>query len=401
MDSKQLTWTRRRFGWTTTLTALVAVGLITACGGGGSGSGSPGAVTASAFTAGPVRGFGSIIVNGVRFDDSGAEIENEDGVRGSSDDLRLGSMVEIESGRIDDSTGRATAVRIRFGSEIKGPVASVDVAANSFVVLGQVVEVKPETVFDDSLGASSVAGLTGKVVEVHAQRDAATGHYVATRIEAEDDASGFKLRGTISALDTTAKTFRIGDAVISYASLNAADMPAGLADGMTLRVRVATTQVDGMWVATRIRSGDRLVEDHDDARLQGNVTAFTSATRFEVNGIPVDASAARIDDGPVTPGSVVEVRGSARDGTLVAERVKVLDGSDDSISGVELHGSISGVDSSTKTFLLRGVKVAYGGSVSYERGSEAQLVDGAQVEVKGTLSDDRSTLSATRIKFED
>ena len=401
MDSKQATWTRRRFGWTTTLTALMAAGLITACGGGGSGSSGTGATTASAFTAGPVRGFGSIIVNGVRFDDSGAEIENEDGVRGSSDDLRLGSMVEIESGRIDDSTGRATAVRIRFGSEIKGPVASVDVAANSFVVLGQVVEVKPETVFDDSLGAGGVAGLVGKVVEVHAQRDAATGHYVATRIEAEDDASGFKLRGTISALDTTAKTFRIGDAVISYASLNAADMPAGLADGMTLRVRVATTQVDGMWVATRIRSGDRLVEDHDDARLQGNVTAFTSATRFEVNGIPVDASAARIDDGPVTPGSVVEVRGSARDGTLVAERVKVLDGSDDSISGVELHGTISGVDSSAKTFMLRGVKVAYGGSVSYERGSETQLVDGAQVEVKGTLSDDRSTLNAAQIKFED
>lgn len=401
MDSKQTTWTRRRFGWTTTLTALMAVGLITACGGGGSGSGGTGATTASAFTAGPVRGFGSIIVNGVRFDDSGAEIENEDGVRGSSDDLRLGSMVEIESGRIDDSNGRATAVRIRFGSEIKGPVASVDVASNSFVVLGQVIEVKPETVFDDSLGASSVAGLAGKVVEVHAQRDAATGHYVATRIEAEDGATGFKLRGTISALDTTAKTFRIGDALISYASLNAADMPAGLADGVKLRVRVATDQVGGMWVATSIRGDDRKVEDHDDARLQGNVTAFTSATRFEVNGIPVDASAARIDDGPVTSGSVVEVRGSARDGTLVAERVKVLDGSDDSISGVELHGTISGVDSNAKTFMLRGVKVAYGGSVSYERGSEAQLVDGAKVEVKGTLSDDRSTLSAAQIKFED
>jgi Domain of unknown function (DUF5666) len=402
MDSKQTTWTRRRFGWTTTLTALMAVGLITACGGGGgSGSGGTGTTPASAFTAGPVRGFGSIIVNGVRFDDSGAEIENEDGVRGSSDDLRLGSMVEIESGRIDDSAGRATAVRIRFGSEIKGPVASVDVAANSFVVLGQVIEVKPETVFDDSLGASSVAGLVGKIVEVHAQRDAATGHYVATRIEAEDGATGFKLRGTISALDTTAKTFRIGDAVISYASLNAADIPAGLADGMRLRVRVATAQVDGKWVATSIRGGDRRVEDHGDARLQGNVTAFTSATSFEVNGIPVDASAARIDKGPVTAGSIVEVRGSAKDGTLVAERVKVLDGRDDSISGVELHGTISGVDSGAKTFLLRGVKVAYGGSVSYERGTEAQLVDGAKVEVKGTLSDDRSTLSAALIKFED
>lgn len=400
MDSKQTTWTRRRFGWTTTLTALMAVGLITACGGGG-GSGGTGATTASAFTAGPVRGFGSIIVNGVRFDDSGAEIENEDGVRGSQDDIKLGSMVEVESGRIDDSTGRATAVRIRFGSEIKGLVASVDTAANSFVVLGQVVDVRPETVFDDSLGAGGVAGLAGKVVEVHAQRDAATGHYVASRIEDEAGATSFKLNGTVSALDSSARTFQIGDALISYASLNAADMPAGLADGMRVRVRLATAQIDGKWVATRIRGADRKVEDHGDARLQGTVTAFTSATAFEVNGIPVDASAARIDKGPVTADSIVEVRGSAKDGTIVAERVKVLNGSDDSISGVELHGNISGVDTTAKTFVLRGVKVSYGGSVSYQRGGEAQLVDGARLEVKGTLSDDRSTLTAALIKFED
>ena len=402
MDSKQHTWTRRQFGWKTSVAALMAVGLITACGGGGGGGSSTGGgTTATAFTAGPVRGFGSIIVNGVRFDDSGAEIENEDGVRGGQDDIKLGSMVEVESGRIDDSAGRATAVRIRFGSEIKGPVASVDATTNSFVVLGQVVEVKPETVFDDSLGATDVAGLAGKVVEVQAQRDAATGHYVATRIEAEVGATSFKLRGAISALDTTAKTFQIGDAVISYASLNAADIPAGLANGMKLRVKLATAQVDGKWVATSIRSGERKVEDHGDARLQGNVTAFTSATAFEVNGIPVDASAARIDKGPVTADSVVEVRGTAKDGTIVAERVKVLNGSDDSVSGVELHGSISGVDATAKTFVLRGVKVSFAGSVSFQRGTEAQLVDGAKVEVKGTLSADRSTLTATLIKFED
>ena len=402
MDSKQHTWTRRQFGWKTSVAALMAVGLITACGGGGGGGSSTGGgTTATAFTAGPVRGFGSIIVNGVRFDDSGAEIENEDGVRGGQDDIKLGSMVEVESGRIDDSAGRATAVRIRFGSEIKGPVASVDATTNSFVVLGQVVEVKPETVFDDSLGATDVAGLAGKVVEVHAQRDAATGHYVATRIEAEVGATSFKLRGAISALDTTAKTFQIGDAVISYASLNAADIPAGLANGMKLRVKLATAQVDGKWVATSIRSGERKVEDHGDARLQGNVTAFTSATAFEVNGIPVDASAARIDKGPVTADSVVEVRGTAKDGIIVAERVKVLNGSDDSVSGVELHGSISGVDATAKTFVLRGVKVSFAGSVSFQRGTEAQLVDGAKVEVKGTLSADRSTLTATLIKFED
>lgn len=51
--------------------------------------------------------------------------------------------------------------------------------------------------------------------------------------------------------------------------------------------------------------------------------------------------------------------------------------------------------------MLRGVKVGCGGSVSHQRGSEAQLVDGAKVEVRGTLSNHRGTLSATQIRFED
>ena len=65
--------------------------------------------------------------------------------------------------------------------------------------------------------------------------------------------------------------------------------------------------------------------------------------------------------------------GSAKDGTIVAERVKVLNGSDDSVSGVELHGTISAVDATAKTFVLRGMTIWYGGAVAYSHGSEAEL----------------------------
>jgi hypothetical protein len=244
---------------------------------------------ASAHTAGTVRGFGSIIVNGVRFDHSSAQVENEDGVRGSSNDIKLGGMVEVEGEKVDDSTGRAKASRIRFGSELVGPVASVDTANSSIVVLDQAIDVRAETVADDSL-TGGLAALTGKVVEVHAQRDAATGHYVASRVEAEAGATAFTLRGAVSALDAPAKTCKIGAAVINYGGIAAADLPAGLADGLKVRVKLQTVQVNGQWVATPVRSGERHVEDHDDGRLMGHVAAFTSATALEVNGIAVDAS---------------------------------------------------------------------------------------------------------------
>lgn len=395
MQSETIPWARG-WSWVPALVAASVAALVVGCGGGGGG----GAVGAAAYTAGPVRGFGSIIVNGVRFDDSGAQVENEDGVRGSSDDIKLGSMVEVESDKVDDSTGRARASRIRFGSEIVGPVTGVDTLNNTFVVLDQIVDVKPETVFDDSL-AGGLAALDGKVVEVHAQPDAASGHYVATRVESEAGATAFKLRGTVSALDANAKTFKIGAAVINFGAVAAADLPTGLADGMKVRVKLQTAKANGQWVATSVRSGERRIEDHDDGRLQGNVSAFVSATAFEVNGIAVDASAARIDNGPVTADSRVEVRGAVKDGKVVATRVTVLKPSDDSVRGIELHGTISDVDTTAKTFVLRGLKVSFAGAVTYERGTEAQLVAGAKVEAKGALSADRTTLSAALIRFED
>ncbi len=385
--------------WGAALAAVMAGAVLAACGGGGGGSSAGG--SASAFAVGPIRGFGSIIVNGVRFDDSGAHIEDDEGQSRGSDDLRLGSMVEIQSGQIDDSTGRARASTIRVGSELVGPVDSV--SGSSFTLLGQTVDVTPDTVLDDSLalGSGGIAGLQGKIVEVHAQFDAGTGHYVATRIEAESNALQFKIRGTVSALDTTAKTFQIGTAVINYGSIAASDLPANLANGQVVRVKLQTTQVNGQWVAVSVRNGERKVEDHGDGRLVGQVTAFRSATDFDVNGVKVDASKARVDNGPVTADSRVEVRGSVTDGKLVAERVKVLKASDDSIRGVELHGTIGSLNKDAKTFVLRGVTVSYAGSVIYERGSEAQLADNVKVEVKGALSTDGKTLNASLIRFED
>lgn len=398
----ETTWGRaRRWSVGGTMAALLTAVLM-ACGGGG-GDATGGTATAQSYTAGPVRGFGSIIVNGVRFDDSGVHPEDEDAAdRGSSKAVRLGTMVQIDSAAVDDSTGRAQALRIRFGAEIVGPVASVDAATTSFVVLGQTVDVKPETVFDDSIPGGFSGLAAGAVVEVHAQLDAATGHYVATRVEAEGGALFFKLRGVVAQLNTTAKTFQIGSAVISYANVADAALPTGFGDGLKVRVRLATTHATtGVWDAVTIASGVRKVDDRPDARLLGSVTAFTSATAFEVNGIPVDATNARIDNGPVTADSRVVVRGTATNGTIVATRVTVLRASDDAVRGVELHGTISAPDATTKSFTLRGVKVTWINATVFERGTSAGLVEGAKVEVKGALSADGSTLAAALIRFED
>jgi hypothetical protein len=394
--------------WMRPIRSLLALSAISAalvaCGGGGGAAVDvppPPAATTS-FTAGAISGFGSIIVNGVRFDDSGAEVLDDDGHRHGRDDLKLGAQVEIDASSIDRSGGHGVATRIRFGSEIVGPVESVDVAGQRLTVLGQAVEVSARTVFDDSL-AGGLAGVgIGAVLEVHAQFDAARSVYVATRIEGESSPASYKLRGPVASLDTTAKTFLLGSAVVNYAGTS--DVTAQLADGARVRVRLQTTPVNDQWIATQVSNGERHVEDHGEAEVKGLITAWTSATLFSVDGLPVDASNASFRDGQagVVLGARVEVEGQVVNGVLVASKVHLEDDSDDSHSeDYELHGTVSALDTSARTFALRGLTVSYSGSVTWRDLSEADLADGLTLEVKGHLSADGTRLEATRISRED
>jgi hypothetical protein len=385
------------------LLLAAAAALASACGGGGDADTSSAGETATSFAAGPISGFGSVIVNGVRYDDSSAMVLDDDDGGRSRDALRLGMMVEIDGAQMNRAAAQGKALRIRFGSEIVGPVNSVDAGAGTLVVLGQAVRTTATTVFDDSLSGGLAALTAGTVVEVHALFDAASGSYIATRIEGEDGSSFYKLRGVIANLDSAARTFTIGSEVINYNGLNVAEMPKVLANGQRVRVRLQTTPVAGQWVAVAMRPGVRKLDDREDAHLRGAVTALTSTAAFEVNGLPVDARSASFPDGTagVLLGAQVEVEGQVVNGVLVATKVELETSHADERRGFELHGAISALDTASRRFTLRGVRVSYGDATMFRDGSAAKLADGSAVEVKGTPSADSTMLQASLIKFED
>lgn len=390
--------------------ALLAMALLAGCGGGGGGDAAT--ATSASYALGPITGYGSVVVNGVHFDESRASVYDEDGNRGSASALKLGVMVEIQGSAVDTSTLRSAASTIHFGSELKGAVTAVDTAGGLISMLDQTVAVTDTTVFDSSLGGGLAkvdelfkAGGT-VVLEVHAQFDGASGRYVATRIELEDSASSYKLRGSVASLDTTAKTFQIGNAVINYAGLAATSLPSNLADGLTVRVRLQTAKVNDQWVATRVSRGVRHGHSYtsSDARLRGSISDFVSLTSFSVNGVVVDASNAAWPDGQtgVADGTWVEVKGALVDGVLVATKVELEGrrGHDDDRHKPEFEGTVSAVDTTAKTFQISGRSetISYASAV-FKDGTAAGLVVGASVEVKARVASDGS-LVARLIDFE-
>lgn len=390
----------------TLLGGSVATAVLTllGCGGGDGGLAGVGTGGTGSFSSGPIRGFGSILVGGVHYDESSASIFADGGADAGREALRLGVVVEVDGDDVvtaADGKRRASAESIAVRSEIEGPISAIDVAAGTFTVLGQQVHVTPATVFDDDL-RDGLAGLqVAQPVEVYGLLQA-DGRYTATRVDDEDGADHYKLRGRIRALDVAAHRFQIGDAVVSYADI-AASVPA-LAEGQYVRVELLkTADAGGAWRASRLQvfnsgvtppqAGSRGVK----VEIEGYITRFTSNTDFAVSGIDVDAGQVRWLPAGLAAGVRVEVEGVFANGVLQASEVELEDDDNE----FEIEGRITSIDSAAQTLVVRGVTVDYSGARFKDGRTVGDLAAGVQIEVEGRLAGDGRTLVASEIEFDD
>ena len=393
------------------LTLLGSAMALAGCGGGSDnasssiGVGSVGGGGTGSLSVGPISGIGSIILNGVRFDDSLARVLDDDGALRDRKELKLGMMVRIKGkikARKADKTDEAE--EISFGSDLLGPIegGSINTAAQTFKVFGQTVQITATTVFED--GLTFAALLANDIVEVYGFVDPVSILMTATRIERKllANVKAFKLQGKISNLN--AATLQIGTLVIGF-SPNV--LPAGLSlsSGLLVRVRLVTTPATGTRTALRIRQVEVETEDRDEAEVKGTVTEFTSPAKFGVNGLQIDASGIALPAG-LKLGVRVEVEGRLVKGVLVARKVELEDEQDQ--LKFELHGTVSGraATPAVITFTLTssgGVPVRVTvvlADVRFDSGlAAAGLRDGVRLEVKGVAFSD-GTIKATRIKLD-
>ncbi len=197
------------------LTGLVMV-VVVACGGGG-GGGSFAGIDRLGVTTGTINGFGSVIVNGVEYDTDDATFDIDDS-GGSQSLLRVGQQVTIQWDSLDDGVTRR-AQSVSYDDTLEGPIASIDLANQTLVVLGQVVIVDAATSFDDEIVPRDLTGLVvDDVVEVSGLIDG-NGAIRATRIDISENFDDFEVRGVVESLNTDDSTFIINGLTVDYLEL--------------------------------------------------------------------------------------------------------------------------------------------------------------------------------------
>jgi hypothetical protein len=396
--------------------AVLAIAALAACGGGdgASNAAASGGSPTTVVVSGAISGFGSIFVNGTRFDTSNAAI-TQDGSPVTQQALRVGQIVHVQ-GRIDERTGQATAERVRQDDNLEGPITSIDAAAQTFVVLAQTVRVTAETSFDDSLGTSFAALTVDMQVEVSGMPDA-NGDIIATRIEKRSAGqTTLEIEGKISALNTTTRKFNINALVVDYSAATLDDFGStGIADGQVVEVKGNALNAAGELVATRVERRNHERHDSDGSfkrEIEGLITRYVSATDFDVGGRPVTTNTStRYEGGSATDLALnvkVEAEGSIdANGVLVAVKIEFKRGHNAGVAGV-VDAVTTGADGISGTFTVLGVTVTVDAKTRVEDKSDADLdmfrlsnlAVGDFVRVRGTETGPLA-LTASRLERRD
>jgi len=387
---------------------LSAVGFLTSsCGGGGGGGDvAGGGLSGTGISAGAITSFGSIFVNGVEFDTSGATITLDgqpscDPKAGCANPLKLGMVVQVQ-GAFGASTG--TAMRVDAEDVVKGPVESVAGDGLSLVVLGQTVLVDNTTVIDNNIGSSIAALKQGDLVEVHGfVKTVVSGDVVvATFIEKKGPLAEFNVAGFARNTNTITKTFTIGALTVDYHNANVNDLPGGNpVDGQLVEVKAQTAPAGGALIATKVEPVGLALADADEAEIEGFVTElvnnstsdFFIGAQHVVTGSTVFVGGLQSD---IAPGVKLEVEGSLAGSILTATKVSFRD-------NIELEADVAGVDVGANSFTLKGlsgISVTVDSQTEFKGNANAfgDIAVDNHVQVRGRLlSGNTNTVIATEV----
>ena len=315
------------------LLSLAACAALAGCGGSSSSTPSattPGPATSSepVIAQGTLSGFGSVIVNGVRYDTSGAVFTIDDDV-GSESDLAVGQVITVK-GSINSDGATGTASSVTFDDLVEGPIEFIDATTNTMVVLGQLVLIDDGTSFEDDIQPGSLEGLAvGNIVEVSGYLDA-DGNILATHVELEDVFDEYEVTGFARTVDNGSFTLEIGRLVVDYSSATLDDFPTPEPlNGQLVEAEGVSLGPSGELIAMSLEfeGNDMDADDGDEAEIEGLITRFGSATDFDVNGTPVTTTAATTyENGSSADLALnlrVEVEGEFdANGVLVADKVE-------------------------------------------------------------------------------
>lgn len=279
------------------------------------------------------------------------------------------------------------------------PDASAEGLINGFVSVAEFyVGTQKVNASSASFSGGAAADLAnGKRVEVEGVLSGTV--LLATKVafKVEDGTvppSSIEVAGTISSFVSVSSFTVAGQKVDASGASFSGGSAANLADGV--RVSVKGVLGGGVLVASSVAVESTTTTT--TIEVEGLISGFVSVGNFIVSGQNVDASKATIKNGTAADlanGRKCKVKGTVAAGVLQASVVELEDAPE--LEGATVEGTITGFVS-VANFKVAG-RTVDASNASFSHGTAADLVNGKQVKVSGTLVG--TVLKATKVEFDD
>lgn len=384
-------------GRTRAILAIIAAVLLTSgCGAGagaalellagGVGSGGTGIGIVKGI--GVITGFGSLIVDGVRHDDSVTNYMSEEDQGAPMAMAPTGAMLGQRLEYAYDPSGAMSSALM--SPELVGTVTSA--SASGLTVLGTNVTINGDTTLGPVTGlvgyASPTAIQIGDRVAIYGllKTDAqGTASVQATLIVQKSTGAGTRLTDYVSQFNATTGRFSIGSNTINAGSAVISPAGASLSNGQLVTVWSDTAPIGNVIAARNIRIKWPPTETSDRI-LSGPIAAYAGMANFKLLGVTIDASAATItptgaalgDGKYVVAGGKYDTAAKKLIATTVTVYVPAAGGA------VELHGTILNFVSSS-SFTVRGA-VVDASTARFSGGAAKDLANNVFVQVTGAVS---------------
>ncbi|MCV2354764.1 DUF5666 domain-containing protein [Paucibacter sp. B2R-40] len=386
------------------LLAIAGGAALSACGGGdsgealseqpnshplGIGAGGTGIVRSS-FLSAAINAVGPINVGGVQLATGGALLTDGDGQSLRENEIEPGMTARVRAGQIITVAGRnlALAKSLEVDTQLRGEATWLD--AQTAIILGQRVKLPPSVPGLSGIGA----GGTGRNLRVWGQLDLARSQVVASRVALARPGDTDMLRGLLSGIDRAAGTVQVGS-LQAYAA-DAAMLPAGLELGAVVRLVVGAARADGSLALLVLREDAVRPPEGSRVELEGRVTQFSSAQRFALDGVAVDASQAVFEGlANLAVGAEASVSGKMSGGLLVAREVHAQ-----AAEPLEFSGRIDALDVLRQTINVGGMLLHWSSTTRFVSSSAKDLRVGRQLAGLARWVPGQAALEASRLSVE-
>lgn len=361
---------------------------------------------------GIITGFGSVYVNGVKFEVNDTAFDVDGDKAASQADLSIGMLVTI-NGTInaDGVTGIATS--LTYDDDIEGPISALDFVLGSdqqqkqiqilgYTIIVDALSTHYENTSYDTLALNDVIEISGYSI--------APNTLVATLVEKKSVFSAgttqVELKGLIANLD--ADSFTLNGVTVNYfLGTNLYLGNSQLVNGMFVEAE-GTLLNDGSINADSIEQEDDEFSAEDGRiSLSGTITDYESASSFKVNGQLIDISNAQ-ELSPMNAlsllgnGVSIEVEGSIVNSIFVADEVEVK------LKDIKISALVNSIDDHTLVLsfpaLIGVINVVTDNVTQFEDESNADLSQfslaniaaGNYLEIEAALID--GVIVATQIQ---